>query len=180
SVTRTYIKHRHYHSIGLPELKGPKCAIEGANVHLHRKRKSSKSLNKLKGPAIILSASGMLTGGRILHHLINRLPDPRTRLVLVGFMAEGTLGRRIAEGAKTVYIHKQPVEVRADVASLHGLSGHADWYELIHWLEPIKKAPRRVFVTHGEQSQTDSMASHLQDEYGWQCVAPDLDQTFEL
>ena len=154
--------------------------FENRFVHLHRKRESSQKLNKLKGPAIVLSASGMMTGGRILHHMINRLPDPKTTVVLVGFMADGTLGRKLAKGSDTVFIHKMPVTVRARIVSMEALSGHADWYELLHWLEPIKRAPKRVFVTHGEPTQSAAMAEHLREERGWETMIPALDQAVEL
>ena len=148
TATDIYCKYHSYHRVDLEQLGGEGCVIEGKNVFLHRKRKSSKLLNKLNGPAVILSASGMLTGGRIMHHLINRLPDPRTVVALVGFMAKGTKGRDLAEGARELYIHKQLVPVNAQVVALHGLSGHADYHELLHWLEPWDQPPRTVFVIY--------------------------------
>ena len=180
SATDIYLKYPTMHSVDIDELGGKKSILDGDRVTLHRKRKSSKLLNKLKGPAIIMSASGMLSGGRIMHHLINRLPDPRTTLVLVGYMAEGTLGRKISDGDKMVYIHKQPIEVNAKLVVMHGLSGHADYYELLHWAEPIKKAPKTVFVTHGEPSQAEAMVEHWQTERGWTCHRPILDEVVEL
>ena len=180
NATDIYLKYPTLHSVDIDELGGKKSILDSHRVTLHRKRKSSKLLNKLRGPAIIMSASGMLTGGRIMHHLINRLPDPRTILVLVGYMAEGTLGRRLSEGEKLVYIHKQPIEVKADMVVMHGLSGHADYYELLHWAEPIKKAPKKVFVTHGEPAQAEAMAAHWQTERGWTCHLPVLDEIVEL
>ena len=180
TATDLYSRYSHLHSADVAHLNGEKGVLAGKHVTLHRKRKSSKKLNELQGPAIILSASGMMAGGRILHHLINRLPDRRTTLMIVGFMAEGTIGRRIADGADMVYIHKQPVQVRAELVQLHGLSGHADHIELLHWLEPVKKAPRRVFITHGEVSQSEAMAEHLRRERQWETHIPELHETVEL
>ncbi|PWB71883.1 hypothetical protein C3F09_07375 [candidate division GN15 bacterium] len=180
SATDIYIKYRGYHAIDPKLLAGNGCVFESKWVHLHRKRESSQTLNKLGGPAMILSASGMLTGGRILHHMINRLPDPKTLVVLVGFMAEGTLGRKLAEGADMVFIHKMPVRVKAKIVSIEALSGHADWYEILHWLETIKRAPKKVFVTHGEASQSAAMAAHIRENRGWETMIPVLDQTVEL
>jgi metallo-beta-lactamase family protein len=180
SATDIYCKYPSYHAIDISTLKGKKCALATGHVKLHRKRKSSKVLNKLKGPAIIISASGMLTAGRILHHLLNRLDDPGTVVALVGFMAKGTLGRKLQNGDKTVFIHKQPVEVKASVVTLGGLSGHADYYELLHWLEPLNGQPKRVFITHGEISQSEAMAHHLRREKGWPSLIPSMDQTVEL
>jgi metallo-beta-lactamase family protein len=122
----------------------------------------------------------MLSGGRILHHLLNRLSKPETVLMLAGFMAEGTLGRKLADGEKLVYIHKTPVPVNAEVISFAGLSGHADYYEILHWLEPVRRAPRKVFLTHGEISQSEAMARHLEVERGWECVIPTMDEITEL
>jgi len=180
AATEIYMRYPSFYQIDLNEMGGAKNVLNGKNVHLHRTRKASQRLNDVKGPAVIMSASGMMTGGRILHHMINRLPDPTTTVALVGFMAEGTLGRKLVEGAETLYIHKQPVPVRARVEQFHGLSGHADYFELLHWLEPIAAAPKRVFVTHGEQSQSEAMQKHLMDERGWDAVIPEMDQSFEL
>lgn len=180
SATDIYCKYPSMHAIDLNKLGGQGCILSGKRVHLHRKRKSSKALNKLKGPAIILSSSGMLTGGRIMHHLINRLPAPNTTVALVGYMAEGTLGRQLAEGAQKVYIHKQPIEVRARVLTLAGLSGHADYYELLHWSEPVSRPPARVYITHGEPDQAEAMAAHFRKQRSWNCYLPMLGETVEL
>jgi metallo-beta-lactamase family protein len=180
TATDIYIKYQSYHGIDLSKLRGEECTLESSNVHLHRKRESSQQLNKLKGPAIIISSSGMLTGGRIMHHLMQRLPDPKTTVALVGFMAAGTRGRQLAEGATEISIHKQLFKVNARVIHLHGLSGHADFYEILHWLEPVKKPPRRVFVTHGEPEQSQAMAQHLKDDRRWDCYIPRLGETVEL
>ncbi len=180
SATEIYMRYPTYHSIDLNKLGGAKCVLNGNNVTLHRTRKSSQTLNELKGPAIIMSSSGMMTGGRIMHHLLNRLPEQRTTIALVGFMAEGTLGRKLAEGEETVYIHKQPVEVKAKIVQFQGMSGHADWFELMHWLEPVKYQPRKVFITHGEAEQSAAMAQHLKEERGWETITPKLDETHLL
>jgi metallo-beta-lactamase family protein len=180
SATDIYCKYHAYHRVDLERIGGPGCVLAGKHVHLHRKRKSSKLLNKLKGPAIILSASGMLAGGRVLHHLLNRLDDPNTTVVLTGYMAEGTLGRKLADGATEVRVLKQPMQVRARVVNMRGISGHADYNELLYWLRPIRQAPKRVFVTHGEKPQSEAMAGHLRSERGWECHLPVLNETVEL
>lgn len=175
-----YRKYQDYHHLQLDNMRRHDSFLGGSNVTLHRKRKSSKALNKLKGPAIIISASGMLAGGRILHHLLNRLADANTTLALVGFMAQGTLGRKILDGDKLVYIHKTSVDVKARIIKLMSLSGHADYYELMHWLEPMTRQPRMVFVTHGEKEESKAMADHIKQERGWPCRIPSLDETVEL
>ncbi len=179
-ATDVYKKFPSFHQINRELLENTDDGFYGKNVHLHRKRKSSKELNKLKGPAIIMSASGMMTGGRILHHLINRLPDPNTILLLAGYMAEGTLGRRLLNGDKMVYIHKQPIEVKAEVRTLFGLSGHADSYELLHWLEPFAPAPSTAYITHGEPERSHALAKQFSEARGWKTHVPFLDETVEL
>lgn len=179
-ATDIYRKYKEYHAIDGGDFEDGDKFLEGKNVHLHRKRKSSKLLNKIKGPAIIISASGMLTGGRIMHHLLNRLDDENTTLALVGFMAAGTLGRKILDGDRHVYIHKQPIEVKAKVIKMMALSGHADYYEIDHWLEPVAASPKRVFITHGEPEESAAMAAYLTEKHGWNCHIPILDEAVEL
>ena len=123
SATDIFCKYHTYHRVDLKEIGGEGCVLEGKRVHLARKRRESKLLNKLKGPTIIMSSSGMLTGGRILHHLMNRLDDENTTIVLAGYMAEGTLGRRLSDGEERVRIHKQWFDVKAKVVQIQGLSG---------------------------------------------------------
>ncbi|MBK7141282.1 MAG: MBL fold metallo-hydrolase [bacterium] len=180
SATDIYLKYHEYHAIDLDKLDQFGSVLNGKRVHLHRTRASSKKLNDLRGPAIIISSSGMLTGGRIMHHMINRLPDPGTTVALVGFMAEGTLGRKLLDGERQVYIHKIPIEVRAEIVVVSSLSGHADYHEIMHWLEPIKKAPKTTFITHGEPDQAEAMAGHIQKERGWTTLIAELDQSVEL
>lgn len=180
SVTDVYCKYHDLHRVDIDRIGGPGCVLEGDNISMHRDRDESIALNKIKGPSIIISASGMLTGGRILHHLINRLPDPSTTVITAGFMANGTLGRKLLDGDDVVYIHKSPIKVKAKTVSIHGLSGHADRFELLHWLEPIKKDPRKVFVTHGEQSQSEAFAEYLRKERNWDCHIPVLGESVIL
>ncbi|RME31385.1 MAG: MBL fold metallo-hydrolase, partial [Candidatus Zixiibacteriota bacterium] len=181
TATDLYCKYSEYHAVDINTLGGSKCCLGGGHVKLHRKRKSSLSLNRLKGPAIIMSASGMMTGGRILHHLINRLPSEKTTVAVVGYQAEGTLGRKLVEGEKLVYIHKQPVEVKAKIVNLTGLSGHADYYELLHWLEPVEEMPKMTFITHGEPTQSRAFAGHLKENRGWTATRlPELDEVVTL
>jgi metallo-beta-lactamase family protein len=179
AATEIYKKYRNYHQTQLDE-PDEIALLQSSNIHFYKERNESKRLNRLKGPGIIISASGMLSGGRILHHMINRLPSTNATVVLVGFMAEGTLGRKLLDGDRELYIHKTLVQVRARIVTIMALSGHADFYELLHWLEPIKTKPKKVFVTHGEPEQAAAMAEHLRNERGWDCLIPTLDQTVEL
>ena len=179
-ATEIYCKYPDEHTMGAKALPGPTCALHGPNVHLCRSVAESKRLNDLRGPALLISSSGMMTGGRVLHHLKHRLPDPDCIVALVGYQAVGTRGRALQEGARHLKIHGEWVPVRAAVADLGSMSGHADHIELRRWLEPVRRAPRRVFVTHGEEHAATALASELQQSRGWDAVVPELGQRFEL
>ncbi len=140
----------------------------------------SKHLNSLAGPAIIISASGMAAGGRILHHLRNRLPDQRNTVLFAGFQAEGTRGRRILDGEKEVKIFGEMVPVRAQVRSISSLSAHADADELTIWAASAQQAPRLVFVTHGEDAASRALAERYGSRFGWDCYVPRLEETVSL
>jgi metallo-beta-lactamase family protein len=116
---------------------------------------------------VLISASGMATGGRILHHLKLRLPDPSTMVLLAGFQAAGTRGRSLLEGAKTVRIHGDDVPVRAQVVALDGLSAHADTDDLLRWARGFAQPPGKVFVVHGEPQPADRLAARLRGELRW-------------
>jgi metallo-beta-lactamase family protein len=140
----------------------------------------SKRLNALTGPALVISASGMATGGRILHHLKHRLPDPATTVVFAGFQAEGTRGRRLLEGEAEVKIFGEMVPVRAQVRSIPSLSAHADADELTIWASRAATPPTRVFVTHGEPEASQALADRFASRFGWDCVLPTLEETVAL
>jgi metallo-beta-lactamase family protein len=140
----------------------------------------SKRLNAVSGPVIIISASGMATGGRVLHHLRHRLPDPSTTVVFVGFQAEGTRGRRILDGEPEVKIFGQMVPVAAQVRSIPSLSAHADADELTIWAGAPATTPSIVFVTHGEPAASQALADRLATRFGWRCVIPSLEETVTL
>jgi len=127
----------------------------------------SKALNRSTGPLIIIAGSGMATGGRILHHLRARLPDPRTTVLLAGFQAAGTRGRSLQDGAPTVRMLGENVPVRAQVATLGGLSAHADRNEILRWLRGFERAPRQVYVVHGEPAAAQALATTIGRELGW-------------
>lgn len=156
------------------------CPIEGPSVHLVRDRDESIALNARRGPMVIVSASGMLTGGRVLHHLKHRLPDPATTLLFVGFQAAGTLGRRILEGAREVRVHGQNVPVRAEVREIPALSAHADQRGLIEWVASIQSPPRAVSLVHGEPGARQALAAALRTAYGWTVNLPEEGDAIEL
>ena len=143
-------------------------------------REESKKLNEEKGTRIIISASGMMTGGRVLHHAARILPDQRATIVFVGFQAAGTTGRKILEGEKVVRIMKQEVPVRCAVRQIEGFSAHADWKGVLRWLEGLPSAPKIVFTTHGEPESAAAMAQHIRERFGWETKVPEYGQTVEL
>lgn len=143
-------------------------------------RQESMNLNNERGARIIISASGMMTGGRVLHHAIRMVPDENATLVFVGYQAAGTIGRRIQDGEREVRIMKQWVLVRCRVESIGGFSAHADWGEVLRWLSGIPGAPRRAFTTHGEEVSAAAMAEHIREKFGWNIEAPVYGQRVEL
>lgn len=143
-------------------------------------REDSKKINDLKGTRIIISASGMLTGGRVLHHAMRVLPNPDATVIFVGYQAAGTTGRRILDGEREVRILKNWIPVRCHVEKIEGFSAHADWKAVLRWLSGLKVTPKRVFTTHGEPEAAAAMAQHIRDEYGWMVEVPHYGETVEL
>jgi metallo-beta-lactamase family protein len=143
-------------------------------------RDESKQVNEMKGSRIIISASGMLTGGRVLHHAMRVLPNEDATVIFVGFQAAGTVGRRIQDGEREVRIMKNWIPVRCHVEKVEGFSAHADWKGVIRWLEGLPNAPKKVFTTHGEPDAAAAMAQHIRDRFGWNVVVPKYEQTVEL
>ena len=143
-------------------------------------REESKQLNQMKGARLIISASGMLTGGRVLHHALRILPDENATLIFVGYQASGTTGRRIQNGEREVRIMKQWVPVRCHIEQVSEFSAHADWKTVLRWLKGLPNTPRAVFTTHGEPDAARAMAGHIRDEFGWKVVVPEYQQTIDL
>lgn len=151
-----------------------------ANVQFHRTVDESKTLNRLRGPRVIISSSGMLTGGRVVHHLERLAPDPHNLIVLVGYQAAGTRGRSLLQGAKTVRIHGRDVPVAAKVLSVGSLSAHADAGELMRWVRTPPSPPRIAFVTHGEPEASAALAQRLGGELGITSITPSMGNEFDL
>jgi metallo-beta-lactamase family protein len=143
-------------------------------------RQESKRLNDLKDARVIVAASGMMSGGRILHHALRLLPDETATVVFVGYQAAGTLGRRVADGEKQVKVLGQWIPVRCRIEKIGGFSAHADWKEVLRWLEGMPSGPQRVFVTHGEPEAGDAMARHIRERFGWAIEVPQYGEKFEL
>ena len=138
----------------------------------------SKALAKRHGPMVILSASGMATGGRVLHHLAHYLPDHRNMVILTGYQAPGTRGDTLAKGGTTVRIHAQEVAVNAEVVQLQSSSAHADATQLLDWLKHMKHAPDQVYVVHGEPEASDVLRQRIEHELKWRAVVPEHGSTW--
>jgi metallo-beta-lactamase family protein len=140
----------------------------------------SKKINDVVSPCIIISASGMATGGRILHHLARRLPDSRSAVLLVGYQAEGTGGRALQEGAKYLRIHGEEVPVRARVIEVPQLSAHAGKSELLRWLSGFQAAPRQTFLVLGEPVALSALRDAITGRFHWPVTIPAYQQSFDL
>jgi len=145
-----------------------------------REAADSKKLNDLHGPMIIISASGMCEAGRILHHLRNNIGDPRNTVLIVGFQAEHTLGRKLVEEHQEVPIFGEPMRLRAQVVTINELSGHADRKGLVEWIQPVARGFRRVFLVHGELAEAEVLASLIRVSCGLDVVIPQRGQSFGL
>jgi metallo-beta-lactamase family protein len=170
-ATRIYARHGEALKDALT-MVGGESVLSSRWVRLARTREESEALNKVKSPAVIISSSGMLSGGRILHHCRVRLPHPENTLLITGYQGEGTLGRRLIEKASTVRIHKMEVPVLAEVTDLKGLSGHADMDELMRWLSGVKNPPKTIFVTHGEEDAALTLAVKIGADRGFKTHVP--------
>ena len=165
--TRAYLNN-HEDPFGFRRLQYVRDAAE------------SKKLNDLHGPMVIISASGMCEQGRILHHLRNNIEDGRNTVLITGFQAENTLGRRLVEKQAEVRIFGEPMRVRAEIQSLDALSAHADQKELLQWIKPLVSSMRQVFLVHGESQQSAILAKTLHAAYQLEATAPVPGQSFDL
>jgi len=150
-------------------------------VQFARSVEDSKAINDHRFPSIIISANGMATGGRILHHLLQRLPDERNSIVFVGFQALGTRGRLLSEGARQVRIFGVDYPVRAAVHVIDSFSAHGDYSEILRWLGGFLRAPRKTFLVHGEPKAIAAMKDHIVSAHkAWQVEIPAYLQPFEM
>jgi metallo-beta-lactamase family protein len=167
-ATHIYRRHREDHDEAMQTLiAGGGKPFRTAQFAFAPSRLDSIGLNNLVGPVIIISASGMETGGRVLHHLNLRLPDPRTTVLLVGFQAQGTRGRALQDGKREIRMLGREVDVRATVETLDGLSAHADQTEILRWLRGFRRPPRRTYLVHAEATAAEALQGIISRELGW-------------
>ena len=182
SVTDIYARHHEDHDLDFTKLEqqGDRDPLNLHDVHMTRAVEDSKAINNVTSPCIIISASGMATGGRVLHHLAKRLPDSRSAVLLVGYQAVATLGRALQDGAQFVRIHGQEVPVRAEIVVLDQLSAHAGRSELLRWLSGFTAPPRQTFLVHGEPSGPEGLRAGIASRYHWPVIVPAYLQSFDL
>lgn len=180
-TSHIYCRFGDDHNLNINLLMDEKeCPLRCRDTHFVREVAESKQLNTRSGPAVIISASGMCNGGRIMHHLKWRLPDKRNVVLFVGYQAEGTRGRLLLEGAKQVLIHGEKVPVQARIVQAQALSAHADQDELLRWLSGFEKPPRHTFVVHGEPKSSQVLQEHIRGRFGWEVSTPSIGESYEI
>jgi len=145
-----------------------------------RKAKDSEKLDHMQGPAIIIAGSGMASGGRVVGHLRKLISDQKNMILFVGYQAKGTLGRKLIQGAKEVSLYGERYPVHADIASIEILSAHADYKEILAWLSSFERAPKKVFLNHGEKKATQALKEKIEQQLGWTVVIPKYLESFRF
>ncbi|MCD6218163.1 MBL fold metallo-hydrolase [bacterium] len=182
SVTNLYYNHPEHFDVELVEyISEDGEFLTPKNFHMTRSPAESRKLNHRDGPIIIISASGMLTGGRIRHHLYHHIQDPSTELLFVGYQAHGTRGRNLIENPDTIHIFKQEVKVRARITQINGFSAHADYEEMLKWASGMPKRPKRIFIVHGEEDVRPIWAKKLQKQFpDSEILIPEIEDSFAI
>jgi metallo-beta-lactamase family protein len=180
NVTEFYMRHHEDHDLHFTEDEKKGNPLGAYNVHYMRSVDDSKKINNVKTPAIIISASGMATGGRVLHHLARLAPDRRNAILLAGYQAEGTRGRALEEGAKTIRIYGEDIPVGAEVINLRQFSAHAGQSELLRWLTGMPAPPRIAYLTHGEPPASAALKAKIEAAFKWRVALPQYLQTVDL
>jgi metallo-beta-lactamase family protein len=180
SVTELYLRHHEDHDLTFTKEESGGNPLDAHTVHYMRTVEDSKKINDVKTPAIIISASGMATGGRVLHHIAQRAPDPRNAILLAGFQADGTRGRALEDGAKTLRMHGEDVPVAAEVVNLRQFSAHAGKSELLRWLTGLPAPPRQTYLVHGEPAASAALKSTIESNFRWRVSLPAYRQTVDL
>jgi metallo-beta-lactamase family protein len=184
SATDLYVKYREDHDERFVQLEsgngGKGDPLNVHEFHLTRTTDQSKAINNVKTSCIIISASGMVSGGRVLHHLEQRLPDSRNAVILAGFQAQGTRGRALQEGAKTLRLFGHDVLVKAEIVVMGQFSAHAGKSELLRWLTDLPAAPKQTYLTHGEPAAAQALQRAIQDRFQWKAAVARYLDTVEF
>jgi metallo-beta-lactamase family protein len=180
-ATEIYSHHTAEHDFEMAQLSNhDRNPLRSRNMVVARSPEQSKAINNFKGPLIIISASGMATGGRVLHHLKHRLPNQDTTVLLVGYQAEGTRGRLLQDGAKDIKMLGEVIPVRAKIKVLDGFSAHADQGEILRWLRTFKKPPRVTYIVHGEPPAANALAEVIRGQLKWKVEVAKHQQVVQL
>jgi len=175
SITKVFRRHSELFDREMREfVQNGESPFEFPGLKVTENSKESKAINHIKGTVMVIAGSGMCTGGRIKHHLVNNITRPESTIMFVGYQAIGTLGRRIIEGEEEVRILGQNYPVKARIAQIHGFSAHADKEELLEWLSSLKRPPRRLFVVHGEAESAKHFGAFVHEKTGWDVVVPEF------
>ncbi len=174
-ATEIFMQHTDKHKLSKTE-----CKQLANSARMVNSVEESRSLNEIRHPVIILSASGMASGGRVVHHIKAFGPDPRNTILFAGYQAAGTRGAAMLGGAESVKIHGEYVPINAEVEFISNLSAHADYSEMLDWLSHFEKAPIQTFLTHGEPVAADTFRRHIEEKLGWDVVVPEYLETIEL
>ena len=174
-MTAIYRRYRTLHRLSIEECAGL-CGV----ATMVRTTAESKTLSASREPAVIIAGSGMATGGRVLHHLKALGPDARNTIVFAGFQAGGTRCARLVAGERRIRIHGEPVDIKAEIVCLPGMSAHADATQLLGWLATAQAPPRRIYLNHGEPGPADVLRGRIEQELGWPALVPRLGQGVEL
>jgi metallo-beta-lactamase family protein len=182
SATDLYLKYNEDHDLDYSreESGGKGDPLDVHEFHLTRSVEESKAINNVKTPCIIISASGMVSGGRVLHHLAERLPDNRNAVILAGFQAQGTRGRALQEGAKTLSLFGQQVPVAAEIVELGQFSAHAGKSELLRWLGGMPAPPKQTYLTHGEPRAAQAFEAAIRERFKWKVAVARYLDTVDL
>jgi metallo-beta-lactamase family protein len=181
SATDLYLKYKEDHDLDYSrEESGKGDPLDVHEFHLTRSVEESKAINSVKTPCIIISASGMASGGRVLHHLAERLPDKRNAVILGGFQAQGTRGRALQEGAKTLSLFGQQVPVAAEIVELGQFSAHAGKSELLRWLGGMPAPPKQTYLTHGEPRAAQALEAAIREKFKWKVAVARYLDTVDL
>jgi metallo-beta-lactamase family protein len=175
AVSELFLKYASWHRLPVED-----CVRMFGAFRIVKEYAETWEVIRDEQPKIVIAGSGMAGGGRVLAYLMHYLDKPETAVLLAGFQAEGTRGRALLEGAAELKIHGKYVDVKASVYDLQVLSAHADQQELIHWLGDLQRPPRRVFIVHAEPHAADAFRVKLRDVYGWEAVAPEMNEKIEI
>jgi metallo-beta-lactamase family protein len=172
-ITKVFQNHPELFDAEMKDLvRQNESPFSFAGLNIVQTTKESKAINSIRGTIMVIAGSGMCTGGRVKHHLVNNITRPESTIMFVGYQAAGTLGRSIVDGAERVRILGQKYPVKANVVRIHGFSAHADRDELFDWLSKLKKPPKKLFVVHGESESAQSFADYVREKTDWDVTVP--------